>query len=698
MALTADGLESFSALARAIGLMSGSGANGAWFTDPLGESSNPNGLKTVLADDGQRNALISFVDEVLGPPVRHETVEPGGDPETWVPLFAEVDPDITVYTVLRPVPGAVRVGVAVEHRAGSDATNVKTTVHVPVFHVPRGSSDSRPSGGELPTWLLLGRPGGRIVVSVDAQLDPGPPTPRAAFLGGASVSMQIPTTTDDTAEFSVTLRDLQLPGAITPTTRTLDIESLAELGPEVFDFVVGIVRQQIDALDLTDPTFRHIRGLAGILGLHDVPDLPPLPIADLPTRGLSALVQWLEDMLSHDDQLDAWLGELAVLVGGEAVPDRNAVRLSIGPARLLLGLHVTPGTGGHPVLVPFVEVTWSPTAGADLVASVDLFRADTATSSVTAVPGFRAEAVFGAQASGGSDLLTGTPHVGTVRTGLALDAQGRPAFVLTLHDVDLPGGHHDVLDLSSPQAALEAVGTVVEDALDAALDGFGDVGDLLKQLLGIGPPGGIAPVSAGALLADPLGALSTYWSSLLGNSAAMTQVLGSLQHLVTGAVASVFGDGTAAQPWRFDVVDGVGVRCWREDSAIVLALGADVLTPLPGDLAVAAGAEIILLRAHLQARTVAFACGMNAQVVLRPAGADPMELDLEVATLRFSGVGVAARWAAATGLRVVVLGDGLALAYVDPHTRLDAVHAVPLPAVAADGSLAFAPDWDVVEG
>lgn len=698
MPLTESGLGSFGALARAIGLMGDSGANGSWFTDPMGGSSaNPTGLKTVLGDDGQRGALESFVDDVLGPPVRHEVPEPGGEPETWVPLFAEADPHLTVYAVLRPVAGAVRIGVAVEHRAGTDSTHVTTTVHVPVFHVPRGSADSRPSGGDLPTWLLLGRPGGRIAVSVDAQLDPGPPTPRAAFLGGASIGMQIPTCADDTADFTLTLRDLQLPGAATPSSRTLDIDSLAELGPDVFDFVVGILRQQIDALDLTDSTFRHIRGLAGILGLHDVPHLPPLPLADLPTRGLSALVEWLEQMLLHDDQLDAWLGELGHLVGGTPLPERNAVDLQIGPAHLLLGLRVTPGTGGHPVLVPWVELTWSPSAGADLVAAVDLFRADTATGAVTAVPGLRAEAVFGAGATGGTDLLTGTPHVGTVRTGLVL-TDGRPAFSLTLHDVDLPGGHHDLLDLSSPDAALEAVGSVVEDALGAALAGFGDVGALLEQLLGIEPPGGVAQLSAGALLADPLGALSTYWSHLLADSAAMTQVLGTLQHLLTGAVPSVTGPGTAAQPWVVDIAGGVGLRCWSEAGVLVLALGAQVVTPLPLDLAVATRAEVVLLRADLTARHVALACGASAQVLLQPAGDDPTELDLGLAKLRFTGVGLQARWSPATGLRAVVLGDGLSVSYVDPRTLLPTVHAVPLPTVADGGTLTFAPDWDAVEG
>ncbi|WP_426560702.1 DUF6603 domain-containing protein [Angustibacter sp. McL0619] len=698
MTLTEDSLGSFGALARGIGLVTDSGPNSSWFNDPVGgSSSNPNGLKTVLSSDAQRDALVSFVDDVLGPPDQHAE-----DDVRWIPLFAETNPHIIVSVVLQPVAGAVRVGVGVEHVAGSGAPQVTTRLHVPIFHVPREGTDSRPTDSDLPQWLLIGRPGGRIGVEVDAQFDAGPPTPGDAFLGGASVSLAIPTTANDDAEFSLTLRDLQLPGATAPTTRTLDITSLDEIGPDVLEFVVGIVRQQIDSLDLTDPVYRHIRGLAGILGLHDVPNLPPLPIGDLPTEGLRAIVSWIESVLADDEDggaLDAWLGELAVLVGGAPVPDRNAVEFRIGPSHLLLGLRVSPGAGGHPVLVPWVELTWSPSTGADLVASVDLLRADTATGHVTAVPALTAGAVFGAQATGGSALLGGAPGVGSARIGLRLDEHQRPAFALTLHDVDLPGGrHHELLDLSSPDAALDAATSIIDDALAAALDGFGDVGILLEQLFGIDPPAGVAALQASALIADPLAALQQYWLGLLNDADAMGTVLGTLGHLLTGTAGSAGNQGTPEHPWVIDIVAGVGLRFWREDQVLVAALGADVLTPLPGDLAVATRADVVLLRADLGAGHLSFACGASAQVVLQPAADTPMDLDLAVATIHFSGVGVRAHWSPSVGLQAVVLGDGLTVSYMDPRSQAPALHPIPLPTFAADGSVTFAPDWDALEG
>lgn len=694
MNLDAASLGAFGSLAHAIGLTDGSAANGAWFGDPLGGSSgNLHGLKTVLSDDDQRQALESFVDEVLGPPDAHTDAE-----GQWVPLFHETSPDITVYAVLQPVAGAVYVGVGLDHTAGSGSTRVTTSVHVPVFQVARGGTDGRDTSGPLPHWLVLGRDAGRVDVSVDATFEPGPPTPGEAFLSGAAVHLAIPTSATGTAGFSLTLKDLQLPGATHPTTQTLDVTALSELGPDVFAFVTGILRQQIESLDLTNNGFRHIRGLAGVVGLRDVPDLPALPLADLPVHGLPALVSWVESVIGNSQALTAWLGALADLVGGSPVPARNAVRFAIGPASLLLGVRVTPGAGGHSVLVPRVELTWSPGAGVDLTAAVDLLRADTATGRVTAVPSVQALAVLGAAATGGSTLLSGNPGVGTVRVGLGLDEVQRPTFILTAHDVDLPGPNHfDDLDLSSPQAALNAASSVIDTALGNALDGFGAAGTLLKEILGIQPPAPISAIAITDLLADPLVALRGYWLALSGNASAMSQVLATVRQLLTGVTAAVTGSGTAVAPWVVDLTSGVAFRVWRDGSLLVVAIAADVATGIPGDLQVATHAELSLLQLDLNAGHASFAASAHGDLLIQPAGPSPMTLDLGVATLVFTGVGVRAQWAAGQGLHAVVLGDGLRISYLDPHTLTTATHDIPLPVVAADGTVTFAPDWDVVE-
>lgn len=693
MPVTQDGMGSFGALAQAMGITDGTSANSAWFGDPMATGSNPHGLSTILGDDDQRNALVDFVDEALGPPDLHRSGE-----QKWIPLFAETDPAITVYVVLEPVVGAVRVGVGLEHRAGTGVPNVKTTLHVPIFHVPRGT-DSRPADPSLPRWLLLGRPGGRIGIGIEADFTDTPPVAGAAYLRGASVQLAIPTAPIDTVGFSLTLTDLQLPGAQAPQSRTLDLESLATVGADVLEFVVGLVRQQVEALDPNDHVFRHIVGLAGMLGLRHVEDLNPLPLVDLPTQGLGALVAWVETVLQDDQQLDLWLAQLALVIGGVPDVSTNSVSFDIGPAHLALGLRVTPGTGGHPVLVPWVDVTWSPGVGADLVASIDLFRADTATGRVTAVPGLSAQAVFGAAAHGGSALLTGTPGVVSIRTGLALDPSGKPAFTLTLHGVTLPGGvSHDVVDLSSPQAAVAAVDSVVTTALTNALAGFGAAADAVERLLGITAPGGVTAVTASALVADPLGAIRRYWHDLLVTGGAMAEVLGALSHLLTGTSTMPTNAGTAVDPWVVDLVPGVGLRAWRDGDTLVLALGADTTVPVLTGLVVAARADLVLLKADLGAGHLALACAGSGSVLLRPAGADPMVLDLDLLTLRFGGLGIRVDWAPVPGLACTVVGDGLSLGWTDPRTRLPQVGAIPLPQVSPSGEVTFTPDWGEVEG
>ncbi|MEO6411897.1 MAG: DUF6603 domain-containing protein, partial [Pedococcus sp.] len=701
MTLTQDGMGAFGSLAQALGITDGSGANSAWFGDPMGTSGNTHGLSTILADTGQRDALIAFVDEALGPPELHREGE-----QKWIPLFSESSPAITVYAVVEPVQGAVRVGVAVEHQAGTGAPTVKTTIHVPIFHVPRsGQTDSRPTDATLPRWLLLGRPGGRITIGVEADFAAAPPVPGEAYLGGASVELAIPTTADDTVGFSLSLVDLQLPGATTPQSRTLDLDSLTTLGADILEFVVGMVRQQIDALNPADPVFRHVMGLAGMLGLRDV-GVPALPIADLPTRGLDALVEWVESILEDDPTLDAWLAELARLVGGTADAATNSVGFAIGPATLRLGMRVTPGTGGHPTLVPWLDVRWSPAPGtADLAATVDLLRADTGTGTVTAVPGLRAEAVFGSQATGGTPLLTGATAVAGLRVGIGLDAARQPAFTLTLHGVDLPGGiHHDLLDLSSPQAAVAAVDSVISSALTAALAALGGAQGAVERLLGIAAPANVTAITASALIADPLAAVRNYWLDVLQTPNAMADVLGHLAELLTGTAQVPAQTGAVGNPWRLDLATGVGLRAWRETDSthgtdtLVLALGADAALPVLTDLEVAVGADVVLLRAELTAGHLSLASGANAQVLLRPVGTDPMTLDLELAKIAFTGIGIAATWAPTAGLAARVLGDGLTVTYTDPRTLLPRVHGIPLPEVSPTGVVTFTPDWDQIEG
>ena len=670
-------------------------------------------MKHVLADEDQREALVRFVDEILGPPDQREQ---GG--QKWVPLFHPDEPDapdVTVYAVVDDgldTGDAVHLGVGVAHTTAGGPPRVTTSLHVPLFRFAERDASLPPDAVGTPSWLLLGREGGDIEVSVDATFTDTPPPPGDPGLGGLGATLRVPTDALDVG-FAITLRDLQLPGAATPRTFTLDVGSPEEILEEVLDLASGLIRAQAEALgDLDVPELRPFAGLAGMLGLRDVDDLPPLPLADLPTQGLAALVAWARDVVQDDDARDAWLTQLAQLVGATPDPARDAVTLDLDPLQLSIGVRVVDGAGGQPVLTPWVEAALGTRTGAQARAVVDLFRADTGTGSVTAIPDVRLEAAFGTEA-GGPALVTGTgtdPHVGGLRVGLGLPdvtATPAPVFRLTLHDVTL-GETHEVLDLSTPEAALDAAGSVVGGALTTALQQLGAVGDLLADLLGLDPPSGVGEISATALLADPVAAVRGYWEELLGSAAALEETLGSLAEALTGSTAALPGAGSSEDPWRIVLVGPLTLRLWREDSQPTpgdwtlhadLAVATEV--PVLGELEVTTAAVLGLLTLTPATGRVVFADGATVSAMLARSDGARARLGPAGLALVADAVGVELVWHPAAGLTARLAADDLALEVAEQHRFDDTLSEVPipLPQIGPDGRFRLpSPDWAAIEG
>ena len=712
MTIAEDDLGTFGNLSRAFGLTTATGTNSAWFGDPAGGPSNPHGLKHMLSDPDQRTALLDFVDEALGPPAGRNV----GDVR-WIPLFAHADPTIVVSAVVETLAGSVRVGIGVDHTTGDTAPFVTSRLHVPLVQMPNGTRDERTSTGSDPAWLLIGHDGGVIGIELDATFTTAPPVPGVAHLGGARVRVGVPTGGNENVEFALDLVDLQVPGATAPTTQTLDVDNLATVGADVFEFVVGLVRAQAAALDLNDDTFRHIAGLTGILGLREVEHIPPLPLADLPTVGPIALVHWVEEMLGTTDARVAWLGELARLVGGDPDLDREAVSFVLGDVTILVGLRVDAGTGGHPILVPWAEVDYATRAGVTIGGGLDVLKLDTGTGALQAIPQIRIEALIGADSAVGAPRLldTGPAQFGSVHVGLRLDDHFRPQFALTLHDVDVSTGgtprHHDLIDLSTPDAALDAADDLIDGAIADALAGLGAAGDLLRTLLGVDPPAGIDDISLGDLITDPLGAIKGYYEDLLATPAAMNEVLATLRSLITGEpVVALAGTGDADTPWRMVLLTTagaeLGIAVWHAGGHLVVALAADAATPVLAELEVAAALRMVLLDANLATGNVDLASHGSASFRLQPAHDATAGLDLGLARLEFVSAGVDVSWHATSGLSVSVAGDGLFVELFDSEARgpggvalpgAPVRVALPLPTIASDGTLAWTPDWDDIE-
>ncbi len=713
MTVDRQSLGAFGALATAIGLLDSTGqANQAWFGDPVGAaggSGNQHGLRHLLADDGQRTALVGFVDEILGPPAAANR-----DGQTWVPLFTQDDPSLTISAVVAEDAGIVRLGIGLEHASGSALPRVACRLHVPLFQfVRRGGSGVRPSGGGLPDWLVLGRPEGRVGVSVDVIFTDVTPTPGTASLGGIGLSVAIPTASGAGLDIELALRDLQLPGARAPRTFALsaanlsDADDLSGLGRDVFDLLIGVIREQANAIDAGNPALRPFAALTGVLGLRDVPGLPPLPFADLTTRGIAAIVGWAEAVLTDNAARDAWLGQLATLVDGTVDTAADAVAWTAGPVRVAVGLRVSPGAGGHPVLVPTVEVALATREGAWARLAADLLRADTGTGTVVALPCARLEGVFGADAGGGRLLAGGgdTPSIGSLHTGLSIDGTGRPGFLLTLHDVGVLGRNHPLLDVSTPSAALDAASEVLEDALIAAIAQLGPPGVLLNRLLGLDPPTGVDRISVPALLADPLAELTRYWRDLTGSAAAGADVLGRLRALMVGGVpAPVAGAGTPALPWRLPLAANSGsgpavvdieLRLWREGPVLIADLAGTVGTPVLDNLQVRALLAITVLRLDLAQPTATFGAQVRGRLSVSGVDGTTATLALGPLVLAAQDLGVECGWSPAQGLRVGLVATGLTAAAPDLGVQSA---TVALPTWDETGGLRLPDaDWTVLE-
>ncbi|MEQ7128683.1 DUF6603 domain-containing protein [Actinopolymorpha sp. B11F2] len=697
MTLNAESLDAFAQLAKAIGLLESNGQpNPSWFGDPIGAATstgNQHGLRHLLADDDQREGLLGFVDEALGPPERGERSR-----QTWVPLFTESDPHLTVYAVLEETAGHVRLGAGLEHTTAGGPPRVATRVHVPLFRFARRGEPAPAEAGTMPGWLLLGTNGARVEIGVAATFsESAPPPPGEPAIAGICFDLAIPTAPGDQLGVKLELRGLQLPGASAPRDIAVDASSLDELGSDVLDLVLGLVRAQADVLTGLDPALAPFRAIAGLFGLRAVAGLPPLPLADLPALGPSALVGWVEQVLADDTARDAWLGELASLVDGTVVAADDAVRITAGRLDVTVGVRVGSGAAVHAVLVPWVEVSVDTRSGARARLSADLLRADTGTGACTALPSLRAEAVFGADAGGTALLAGSTPSVGSLHTGVALDPTGRPAFVLTLHDVVATSGgpHHDVLDLSSPSAALDSATAVLESALAAAIDGLGPSGAFVNRLLGLDPPAGIDPLDVSAFFTDPLGAVRTYWKDLTADPAATADVLGRLRALLTGApVASVTGSGTTTAPWRVELADGVELDVWRDDDQLLADLIGRVTTPVLAEYEVAGTLGITLLRADLSRGTAAFLVEAHGSLSLSRQDSEPARLALGAAALEARAFVARANWAPGRGFRTTFGAEDLAVVVGGSDERIP----LGLPALDADGRLVLpTPDWDAVE-
>ncbi len=685
MTVTADDLGVLGNLATAIGLLdSGGGPDPGWFGDPAAS------LSTMLADEGQREALIAFVDEALGGADR----EADASGATWLPLVSLDDPHLTVAVTIDDSPDThVVIGVGAAYTTDSPAS--RTSVSVPLFQAAkRGHSVSTP--------FVLGEPGGRLHVATHVTVDAGPPVPGEPRLGAIGLEVDVPTSVGDSpAVFTLVLEDFQLPGASAPRTLRVSASGADELDDAVLDLVLSLVRAQAEAVGGAA-----LAALAGLLGLGG-DAVPDFPIQELGAHGPHALGTWLEGILASTASRQAWLGHLAALVGGAPQGDDVVFSLGAVGATVRLGLRTEPGPSGHARLTA--------TLGADVGGAAERVQAraeaitiDLGTGEAVALPSLGLWASIGRHDGAGTRVLdVAAPTVAradTLRLGFGLDAERRLTLVLAADGVELGAHTYPTLDLTSPGAVMDAVGNAVEDVANELLGNLGSAVDAVKLLLGLEPPAGhpaVPTITLADLLGNPLDAVGGYWRTLLtAHADAVPAVLEVLRDTFADAGAAltlIRGTGSAADPWRVPLLDPVELEVHADGDRLALALAAGTKVDTLGqrctviETRVAATLAVIdLAGSHAQLLP-----SVEARLTARERGVNPPRVTLPLGNgvqVTTDHVGIGLSWAAGPGLSAQLEAPSLALQLGGDEVP------IALPVIAADGSVAFpAEGWDAIE-
>jgi hypothetical protein len=678
MSFAASDLGDVERLARAIGLIRSNGSfNDDWLANP-GDY-----LASVLSDDAQRLALLGLIDDLLGGGTR--TTDALG--QIWLPLFESSDPPVAFHAVIDDrATDHVRVGLGV--KLTSQAPASATSLHLPLFKAGRGThSVSNPE--------LLGQSGGAINFVCDITVDPAAPTPGQAHLRAVGLTLAVPTDGSE-PDFGIQLTGLQLPGAPAPRDIALSLANVEQLDEVVLDLVLGLLEAQARQAGGA------VQAFARLIGISSGTPIPPMPLEELPLRGVDAISDWAAALFASATARNAWLAELAALLQNGASVNAGRVELPFGAGRITLGVDVSDGSGGFPVVTPVLGIE---AGGGQVIARIEaqIFRLDLGTRDALALPSLSAAVDVGKHAGGGGVLLTGDPAIDALRFGLSLDQDRRPVATLALVNVKI-GTHpaYPLLDLSSPSAVIESAGQVIGDVVDQVLASLGPLGNALRTVLGLSVPSGIPGLSPGNLagfLHDPLGAVRDYWRDLIVNHAAgVPLVLAPIRDLIAdqAVLATVVtGTGTPADPWRIALVGPVAFTVARTAPGNRLEIGvvASYMNDTLGERCTRLDADfaIGLLAVDLNGGPCSFLPSMSAGLRGRPRGARKAMVEFPPLRLSADSVGVLGRWTPANGIQ-------LAFTAPNPSVSINEA-AIPLdiPDLAAGLSGLSDAQWDAVE-
>ena len=685
-------------LAEALGLFVAGSPNGDWFAKPQDY------LKTLLSNEKQRHALMQFIDDALGGEERHTV-----DNIVWLPLvtvplpapgggagesFGSLSVSITVDEMQ---DDGLHLGLGLQFHTNAPASD--TTLAIPLFRA------ARQGAGTLGPTVLLGTEGGRIRIASHVTLTDAAPVPGQARLGGIGLQVAVPTLDTDRvgASFGFALTGLQLPGAAAPRDMVVHADGVDHLDDALLDLVLSLIKAQADAALPSTP----VGALGGLLGLRSGDDVPDFPITELATQGPVAIAHWLKGIVENSTQRDAWMAYLGQLLGvvPGAVP--GEVALTLGAAQARLGLHVRAGATGHTLLAPYLSLQ----VGSDqthVKALAELLQVDLVTGQASAFPSLGLWFATGRDLPGQYVLNVSIPapaltaRAATLRVGFELNTARQLNFVLAADQVQLGSHTYPTLDLSSPNALMDAATGTVEGLANLLLGGLGNAMGTVRLLLGLDAPAGISAITLSQVMSDPLAAVQGYWLSLAGHAPALKQVLTALRLALadsTQAGSFVQGDGSALSPFSLPLIGPLALEVFAESHSmhIGVALGTNVGNLGQGSVVVGTTLRATLAQIDLQNGAVQWLALVQARLSVRePVVSPTVRLVLDANTeLLADEVALALQWRAAGSSR------GFAVNVEAPHLRLrlaDLEIPLTLPQFAPDGSVTLpAEAWDGVQ-
>ena len=528
--------------------------NDQWFADPVGE------MRGVLTDDARRDALLERAAELFGLVTDGLDLPSVGDNVSWIPIveFASgaVSGSLHVIVDMRNADPIVAAGAQIWVRR--DGVDASVTVQVPLVVAGQGGLE-----------LLLGTATGGIEVAATVLVD-GLGVPGVVELDGICLSALLPTNGGDPV-VTVVAKNLALPGGVPEDLALGDVlDLLDELGPAAVQMFVSL----ISSFGADAP--QAVRDLLALIGYGDDPAIPPLPITDIVVRGLSALREWVSEIVANG--IADWLARLGAFLtedGAPAIqpvgsgvaddPYRVCVELSSGGVDLEACLTLVveaDGPSGTTALIPgaSIHAVADDTLPAVLIGSMTFGRLLLDQAFTIALgPTVRATAEVGDGALVSTQVDSVTVSIGSIVGGLSYTPATGLIPVIEARDVDADGTVYDAVDLSDADAVIDAAtGGLSQVLLDAL--GIADVPQThaLAILAGLVAPDGDPTwptVSLASFFADPIGAVGCYHVDVLSVAGRYQTIVEQLAVLLGLDDPPASGTGTETDPWTVVLFD-----------------------------------------------------------------------------------------------------------------------------------------------